>query len=534
MALKNQPKRKKESRLKRKDTLKQTQRHVSMYTHVNIYASYIAIISVIAMALKTNVFTINKDGMSDTVVSDNADAYQENTLRQACIKGDDVGCKDNLREESDVGDVKLRNDDACLDSHQKCAEWAARGECMNYPQYMFKFCQRSCDKCLNDKTRQSREMGVQNFDYGIETVKHVKSDMATENTLIRGIEQKIVGSEREIRATEEIINLSNVYLTNSLHYHKGQQQKYILEQLCVNKHELCSFWAAWGECDKNPAFMLKSCSLACLSCENHLILHRCPIDPDAPSALPKPGDLNNMFERLVTYDAYQPKVLSRPFLVPEDEGMNSDNVDYKIGPWVIMFDSFLSEEECDRLINAGKKLGFHRSLEVGNLNGDGSNERKVDDARTSENAWCDEELCDNDPIIAAITKRIADVTNIPVTNQERLQILRYHEGQYYKSHHDYIPYHAVRQPGVRLLTFFLYLNDVEKGGSTKFDLLDNLVVTPKKGRALVWPSVDDKNPSMIDLRTEHEALPVEKGVKYGANAWIHARDFRTSWNNQCI
>ena len=83
-----------------------------------------------------------------------------------------------------------------------------------------------------------------------------------------------------------------------------------------------------------------------------------------------------------------------------------------------------------------------------------------------------------------------------------------------------------RQPGARIFTFFLYLNDVEAGGGTNFNQLD-ITVTPKRGRATVWPSVLDQAPDQKDPRTTHQALPVEKGVKYGANAWFHMRDFKT-------
>ena len=69
---------------------------------------------------------------------------------------------------------------------------------------------------------------------------------------------------------------------------------------------------------------------------------------------------------------------------------------------------------------------------------------------------------------------------------------------------------------------YLYLNDVEAGGGTNFDLLD-LTVQPKRGRALFWPSVLDSDPHKKDGRTTHQALPVEAGIKYGANAWFHQR-----------
>jgi prolyl 4-hydroxylase len=94
------------------------------------------------------------------------------------------------------------------------------------------------------------------------------------------------------------------------------------------------------------------------------------------------------------------------------------------------------------------------------------------------------------------------------------------------------PFVLLRQHGVRILTLYLYLNDVEAGGGTNFDEL-NITVMPKRGRALLWPSVYDDKPNDKDPRTTHQALPVEAGVKYGANAWFHMRDFKTPNGNGC-
>ena len=101
-----------------------------------------------------------------------------------------------------------------------------------------------------------------------------------------------------------------------------------------------------------------------------------------------------------------------------------------------------------------------------------------------------------------------------------LQLLRYEPGQYYLPHHDFIPIDVERQQGPRILTVFLYLNDVESGGETEFTMLD-LRVTPRKYRALIWPSVLNDAPNQMDPRTHHQALKVTAGVKYGANAWFH-------------
>ena len=63
------------------------------------------------------------------------------------------------------------------------------------------------------------------------------------------------------------------------------------------------------------------------------------------------------------------------------------------------------------------------------------------------------------------------------------------------------------------MTAFLYLNDVEEGGGTHFNNL-GITVQPKTGRAVLWPSVTDHDPDAKEYRTDHEALPVIKGVKY--------------------
>ena len=154
------------------------------------------------------------------------------------------------------------------------------------------------------------------------------------------------------------------------------------------------------------------------------------------------------------------------------------------------------------------------------------------EGRTSENAWCTEESgCRDDPIVKQILEKMSRVMNIDADNSEDLQILRYEEGQFYHSHHDYIESQRDRQNGPRILTFFLYLSDVELGGGTRFTALHPMItVQPKKGRALLWPSVLNSN---RDPRMDHEAMPVEKGVKFGANGWYHLFDERGAHKRGC-
>ena len=227
-----------------------------------------------------------------------------------------------------------------------------------------------------------------------------------------------------------------------------------------------------------------------------------------------PGDLNQMFERIIeNKEDYKAMVLSRP-----SHPSVSDEADYGIGPWVITLEDFLSPEECQRLIAIGEAQGYAVSKTFQ------EKEVTATQRRTSEGTWCRNE-CSKDPVARSVMDTIANLTGIPETNQERMQLLRYQVGQYYKTHHDYLVRDKTRRCGVRLITVYLYLNDVEEGGGTDFPHL-GITVMPKTGRALIWPSVQDADPNEKDSRTDHQALPVERGLKYGANVWIHMRDYK--------
>ena len=121
--------------------------------------------------------------------------------------------------------------------------------------------------------------------------------------------------------------------------------------------------------------------------------------------------------------------------------------------------------------------------------------------------------------------RVQDVTQVPSTNGEYAQLVYYRacpeEGHpscaFYKRHSDYIEGDQYRVQGPRVYTLFMYLNDVEEGGGTRFTDLPNGPITfqPQRGKAILWPSVMHDNVEAIDDRTHHEALPVTKGEKFG-------------------
>jgi prolyl 4-hydroxylase len=255
----------------------------------------------------------------------------------------------------------------------------------------------------------------------------------------------------------------------------NKQERYkSVRELCRNNDPKCAQWAVEGWCQEQDEEMTKNCAPVCFACEELHVDAKCPVDPYARNSW-YPGDLNKMFHRILRdfADRFDITVLSRPDYAPGDDE-NSD-VDYIIGPWVLTLDGFLSDKEADRFIELGAEggRGFQRSKGAGKPDEQGYYTQLTSDTqRTSSNNWCNYDACYDDPHSLAVHERIENLTRIPRENAEHLQILRYEQGEFYKTHHDYIPYEKDRQSGPRILTVFLYLNDVEAGGGTNFPGLD--------------------------------------------------------------
>ena len=77
---------------------------------------------------------------------------------------------------------------------------------------------------------------------------------------------------------------------------------------------------------------------------------------------------------------------------------------------------------------------------------------------------------------------------------------------------------------------------MSRGGGTRFPNVGGvggITVQPVAGSAILWPSTLDHQPMEADHRTMHEALPVEEGIKYAANMWIHQFSFKTPSERGC-
>lgn len=368
----------------------------------------------------------------------------------------------------------------CRNKQDMCGVWAVTGRCTEDPEYMKENCAPVCFGC---------DYYLTGNDIGVAQILSSEKHHATTSTVVERLQ--------EARA-----------------YLNSKKVKPELKEICRNKKDMCGVWAVSGECTKNADFMKDKCAPSCFSCDYLTVEGRCPIDPNTPKAW-EPGDLNKMFERLT----------SEPYKTQHEVQILSRD------PWVITMENVVLPEEADQLIELGGLEGYKTSTAVGKRKVDGKREKRKTENRTSTNAWCMKE-CYQDETALKVVYRMSNLTQIEERNSEYVQLLRYTEGQFYKSHHDYLPHHRQRQSGVRILTMYLYLNDVEAGGGTNFDKL-NITVMPKRGRALLWPSVLDEKPNERDDRTTHQAMPVEKGLKFGANAWFHMHDFKTPFHNGC-
>mmetsp|Transcript_29596 Transcript_29596/g.90796 ORF Transcript_29596/g.90796 Transcript_29596/m.90796 type:complete len:461 (+) Transcript_29596:8-1390(+) len=278
----------------------------------------------------------------------------------------------------------------------------------------------------------------------------------------------------------------------------GANPKPVPTVQCKDESDMCSSWATAGECEANSNYMSRSCARSCNTCEQ---MNAACARPNSTAAV-RTGEISSMFEyALEAFHQYRPRALSRD-------------------PWVLAFDDFISETEAQRLIELCAD-SFTRSMA-----GD-----QLSPVRTSHQCWGSSPTFLNDPTVKEITRRVGEITRTPVENSEYFQVVRYEEGQFYKIHHDQNSAPFTPQ-GERLYTFFIYLSTPGEGGGTHFNDL-GFTMEAKRGSAVLWPSLLDEDVSLPDLRTHHEALPVERGLKYGANLWIHQYDFRTPSSNRC-
>jgi prolyl 4-hydroxylase len=179
-------------------------------------------------------------------------------------------------------------------------------------------------------------------------------------------------------------------------------------------------------------------------------------------------------------------------------------------------DNFLGPDECRLLC---------RQIDAGCFPSPLYEKEKHEGVRTSQTC----NLNPFDPLVSEVEGRIADLLGIDRAHGETLQGQRYEVDQQFKEHADFFyidqPYWAQYEPqgGQRTWTAMIFLNEVAKGGATRFKLI-GLRAEPRLGRILIWNNMAmDGSPNPWTL---HEGEPVEEGTKYIVTKWYRERHFK--------
>jgi prolyl 4-hydroxylase len=220
-----------------------------------------------------------------------------------------------------------------------------------------------------------------------------------------------------------------------------------------------------------------------------------------------------------------PQSVRVPQLAVDDSPLYLDLEDRRVSvlstmsdPNIVVIGNFLSDEECDGLIE-GAKPRMARSLTVATKTG--GEELNAD--RTSNGMFY---ARSENELIARIERRLAQLTRWPLDNGEGLQILHYRPGAEYKPHYDYFDPNEPGTPtilqrgGQRVATILMYLHEPTKGGGTVFPDV-KFEVAPKRGNAVFF-SYNCAHPATKSL---HGGTPVIEGEKWIATKWLREGKF---------
>ncbi|BFY98062.1 hypothetical protein BsWGS_01102 [Bradybaena similaris] len=249
-----------------------------------------------------------------------------------------------------------------------------------------------------------------------------------------------------------------------------------------------------------------------------------------PPATPKTGRIDADFNRLcslqnkLTLKTFDPRVSCsyRAAILPyyrfKEELVS-------VSPYVVLFYDFITDKEIDVIITVSRQKLFRGLIEV-----NGSS--VVDEHRTSDLSFLFDD--ESPAVLGPLGKKVAAVTNLRTENfvpggsysAEPFQVVNYGMGGHYGLHVDFFRERGVKlgpdtdcslYGGDRLATFLMYLTDVERGGSTVFNLVD-LAVSPVKKTALFWYNY--KPSGEEDMNTRHAGCPVVIGHKWVSNKWM--------------
>jgi prolyl 4-hydroxylase len=222
---------------------------------------------------------------------------------------------------------------------------------------------------------------------------------------------------------------------------------------------------------------------------------------------PDPALARELLERIAPLDSYA--ALQLQFLPRMKSAAAAQAAQREVlsaDPRIELVRGLLSAEEC-RYVMTLAEPALEPSFVIHPVSG----QRVPHPTRTSHGASFGP--VQEDLVINAINRRLAEATGTEAGWGEPLHVLRYRPGEQYKPHVDALP-------GVtnqRTWTALVYLNEGYGGGETEFPEL-GIAAKGEAGDVLIFHNVlaDGRG----DPRTRHAGLPVTSGVKWLATRWI--------------
>jgi len=203
------------------------------------------------------------------------------------------------------------------------------------------------------------------------------------------------------------------------------------------------------------------------------------------------------------------------------QGTNKEKKMIKVeeDPLITVYDNFLSVKETEHILNQANNLTLNKAKVCSNKD----NKSVYSSGRTGLNGWLPHSMTS---FMFDIGCKIADIVNQPLNYAEKFQVVEYGTNQKYDPHYDAWNLTTeqgkkyTKNYGQRTTTCLIYLNTVEKGGSTLFPNL-NVEIKAKQGRMVVFNNLNKEKERHVN--SLHGGMLVEKGNKYITNLWFREK-----------
>ncbi|PFX31382.1 Transmembrane prolyl 4-hydroxylase [Stylophora pistillata] len=254
---------------------------------------------------------------------------------------------------------------------------------------------------------------------------------------------------------------------------------------CYDDDYRCVRWAKYGECEKNPGYMLKNCQQSCEVCEDGRVLDFDDLDHDEDGILTGYEVFRFechtvWFRKSCRNCGCEDLAANCSSLEKEGKCLHPNHAKWmlrncrrtcKVCLGAVSYDMY-------RRMDANDIFKFMKTM---------ARKHPRHRSRYSHTAWLHSTI--PDPIQNNIIDRVVKLTQLPreiVEGAESLQVVKYDKYGHYHAHYDssgtgddsMICCHQTRNKTLpcricRLVTILYYLNDVEEGGETAFIMADN-------------------------------------------------------------